>query len=87
MEIVEQAPSWDMWVDFSRVYDGLTYGHVDDTASGVDVIPDRYLIVGDYDADPGVAEVVEVKANGTVLLRVLPGPASAHLELVGHRPA
>jgi len=30
------------------------------------------VIVGDEDADPAVARVVEVKADGVVLLRVLP---------------
>ncbi len=49
--------------------------------------PRRYLVVGDYDAEPAVAQVVEVKPDGVVLLRVLPGPAEAHRSLVGPRPA
>lgn len=75
-----------MWVDFARVYDGLTYGDVAD-AEGVVIEAGRYIVVGDDDADPAIAHVVDVKPDGTVLLRVLPGHARAHLDLVGTRPA
>jgi hypothetical protein len=84
---VEQR-SWDMWVDFARVYEGcLTYGHLDDAAPGVQVEVGNYLVVGDDDADPGVAQVVEVRANGVVLLRVLPGHADMHRQLLHPRTA
>lgn len=76
-----------MWVDFARVYNGLTYGHLDDAAHGVDVAAGRYLVVGDDDADPAVAQVIEIKADGTVLLRVLPGHADQHATLTGSRLA
>ena len=78
---------WQMWVDFARVYSGLTYGHLDDAAPGVDVRAGGCLVVGDDDADPAVAQVIEVKADGTVLLRVLPGHAEQHATLVGPLPA
>lgn len=78
---------WQMWVDFARVYSGLTYGHVDDTVPGTEIAAGRYLNVGDDDADPAVAQVVEVKDDGTVLLRVLPGHAEQHAALVGLQPA
>lgn len=76
-----------MWVDFARVYSGLTYGHVDDAAPGAELTAGRYLIVGDDDADPAVAQVVEIKDDGTVLLSVLPGHAEQHVALVGPEPA
>lgn len=76
-----------MWVDVARVYSGLTYGHVDDAAPGIEIKAGRYLIVGDDDADPAVAQVIEVKGDGTVLLRVLPGHAEQHSTLVGPQPA
>jgi len=79
--------SWQMWVDFARVYSGLTYGHIDDAAPGTEIKPGRYLIVGDDGADPAVAQVVEVKDDGTVLPRVLPGHAEQHATLVGPQPA
>ncbi len=87
MRMVNQSADWEMWVDFARVYDGLTYGDLEDTAPDTVVEPGRYLVVGDYDAEPAVAQVVEVKPDGVVLLRVLPGPAEAHRSLVGPRPA
>jgi hypothetical protein len=82
---VTDTEQWDLWVDFHRVdADGLTHASVKDAAPGVRVEPGRYLVVGDYDADPAVAQVIEVKANGVVLLRVLPGHARLHQAL--HEP-
>lgn len=78
---------WDMWVDFARVYDGMTYGDLRDAEAGVVVEPGRYLIVGDDDADPAVAQVVEVRPDGVVLLKVLPGHADRHLGLLQQQPA
>ncbi len=74
---------WQMWVDFARVYSGLTYGRLDDAAPETETAAGRYLIVGDDDADLVVAQVVEVKDDGAVLLRVLPGHAEQHATLVG----
>jgi hypothetical protein len=72
----------------ARVYaGGLTYGHLDDAEPGVEVEVGRYLVVGDYDADPGVAHVVEVRPNGVVLLRDLPGHADRHRQLLHPRTA
>lgn len=80
-------PSWDMWLDFARVYDGLTHGHVDDVTAGVDIVAGAYIVVGDDDAEAAVAQVVSVEDDGVVLLRVLPGPAQAHLALLGPQPS
>lgn len=80
--------SWDLWVDFHRVdADGVTHAHVDDRAPGVEVREGRYLIVGDEDADPAVARVLSVRPDGVVLLRVLPGHADSHRELLTDQPA
>lgn len=75
---------WDLWVDFHRVdADGLTHASLKDATDGVVIEPGRYLVVGDEDADPAVAQVVDVRATGVVLLRVLPGHAEQHLDLLG----
>lgn len=84
---MNESRPWQMWVDFARVYDGLTYGDLRDAEAGVTVEPGRYLIVGDEDADPAVAEVVEVRPDGVVLLEVLPGHADQHLGLLEQQPA
>lgn len=75
-----------MWVDFGLVYDGLTLGDLEDATDRRAIEPGRYVVVGDDDADPAVAQVMEVKANGVVLPRVLPGHTEAHLSLIESQP-
>lgn len=84
---MSESRRWDMWVDFARVYDGMTYGDLRDGSAGVAVEAGRYLIVGDHDADPAVAQVIEVHPDGVVLLKVLPGHADRHLGLLQASPA
>lgn len=80
--------SWDLWVDFHRVdADGLTHAHVDDLTAEVEPHTGDYLVVGDEDADPAVAQVVAIAADGVILVRVLPGHADLHRELLGNQPA
>lgn len=66
-----------------RRCEGLTRASLEDISPGAVVEPGRYVVVGDEDADPAVARVVDVKANGIVLLRVLPGHLDQHLDLLG----
>jgi hypothetical protein len=84
---LDSTQTWDLWVDFHRVdTDHLTLASGKDARPGVRVETGTYLVVNDYDADSAVAQVVDVKPNGTVLLSVLPGHASAHLEPIEQRP-
>ena len=77
---------WDLWIDYHRTDgDGLTHAVAEDLKPGIDLIVGSYLVVGNEDADPAVAQVVSVDARGIVLVRVLPGPAEDHLQLVRHR--
>ncbi|MHB1444900.1 MAG: hypothetical protein ACYCTI_05065 [Acidimicrobiales bacterium] len=77
---------WDLWVDYHRTDgDRLTHANRRHMRPGVDLIVGSYLVVGNEEADPAVAEVVSVDAKGVVLVRVLPGPAEDHLHLVRHR--
>ncbi len=79
--------AWDLSVDFQRVdADGLTHAHVDDLSSDAEAHLGEYLVAGDEDADPAVAQVVSVSAEGVILLRVLPGHADLHRELLGSQP-
>ena len=80
------ATQWDLWVDYHRTDgDGLTHTRVKDLERSLDLRPGMFVIVGNEEADAAVAEVVAVEPDGLVLVRVLPGPASDHLELVEHR--
>ena len=77
------TPRWDLWVDFHRVdAAGLTHAHLRDASPGVVLEEGQFVLVGDHDADPGVARVIEVRADGIVLVRVLSGHADLHRELL-----
>ena len=79
---------WDLWVDYHRTDGvGLTHTNLRNAEPGVAVQVGRFLVVGNEEADPAVAEVVAIDDQGVVLVRVLPGPAEDHLPLVAHRPA
>jgi hypothetical protein len=88
MTRMKEDRRWDLWVDFHRVdADGLTHASLKDASEEAVIEPGRYVIVGDEDADPAVAHVVDVRANGVVLLRVHTGHADQHLDLLGRSPA
>lgn len=74
---------WDLWVDYmSADEQGLIHTNARYSEPGVVLEPGTYLVVGDEDADLAVAEVVTVRDEGTVLVRVLPGPLEEHIHLV-----
>jgi hypothetical protein len=66
--------SWDLWIDYHRRdADGLTHGNVRNARAGLALAPGAHVVVGNDEADPAVAEVVRLDADGVVLVRVLPG--------------
>ena len=73
----------DLWVDYHRTDGaGLTHTNVRNARSGVTLVVGDFVVVGNEEADPAVAEVVMVDADGTVLVRVLAGHVGDHLHLV-----
>ena len=79
---------WQLWVDYHRTDgDGLTHTSVKGVSPGVDLHMGAFVVVGNEESDLAVAEVVDVDPSGVVLVRVLPGPAEDHLDLVGSRAA
>jgi hypothetical protein len=75
--------TWDLWIDYqAKAADGLTPTLARFAQPGVVLEVGRHVVVGADDAEPAVAEVVEIRSDGVVLVRVLPGPASDHLNLV-----
>jgi hypothetical protein len=84
--LLSMTPLWDLWVDYHRRDgDGLTHSHLEDVESDIEIVPGAYVVVGNEEADPAVAEVVSVESDGVVLVRVLPGPAEEHLHLTGRQ--
>ena len=78
----------DMMIDFTVVDDdGLTHAILRDADDRVRIAPGRHIVVGDDDAEPAVARVVELCPDDVVLLRVLPGSAAEHAHLVAREPA
>jgi hypothetical protein len=79
---------WQLWLDYHRTdAEGLTHGNVRNAVPGTRLVVGEYVVVGNEEADPAVAEVVQVGPEGLVLVRVLPGPAEQHLNLVGRPDA
>jgi hypothetical protein len=73
----------DLWIDYQACQpDGLTPTLARFARPGVVIEQGRYVIVGAEDAETAVAEIVEVRDDGVVMVRVLPGPAVDHLDLV-----
>jgi len=77
--------NYDLWIDYqARRTDGLTPALAKHGRARLELTAGEYLVVGAEDAEPAVAEVVDVRPDGVVLLRVLDGPATDHLSLVRH---
>jgi hypothetical protein len=78
---------WQLWIDYHRTdVEGLTHANIRNVAPGTKLVVGDYILVGNEEADPAVAEVVQVGPNG-LALRVLPGPAAEHVHLIGERNA
>lgn len=66
--------AWVLWIDFQRADDeGLTRGNVRNLRADLEVSVGDVIVVGNEDAEPGVAEVVELGERGFVLVRVFLG--------------
>lgn len=73
----------DLWVDFQRMQDnGRLLARARNGRPGLSLVAGMYLIVGCEDAEPAVARVVAITADGSVELLVLPGPVDAHRNLL-----
>jgi hypothetical protein len=79
-----RAMSWDLWVDFQRAdNEGLTRGNVRHVRSGVDLQGRGHDCGWNEDAEPGVAEVLELGDRGFALLRVFPGSVDENRHRLG----
>jgi hypothetical protein len=84
MKAEDGTLTWDLWIDFqAEDADGLTPALVEHARPGVSLDAGTYVLVGNEHSDLAVARVVSVESDGLVYARVLAGPASEHLHLVG----
>ena len=84
MKAMDGSLTWELWLDFhAQDADGLTSALLEHARPGVTVEAGSYLPVGSDDSELVVARVVSVEPNGVVYTRVLPGPASEHLDMLG----
>jgi len=75
--------TYDIWVDFQRVQDdGHLLTRTRNARPGLTITAGMYLLVGCEDAEPAVAQVACVTAEGSVELLILPGAATEHLALL-----
>lgn len=76
----------ELWVDDHQEYEpGVVYAHLRHARIPLDPRPGDYLVVGDDEIEPALAEVLSRTDAGQLRLRMLPGPASSHPELQGRR--
>jgi hypothetical protein len=75
--------NWDLWIDFQRTDEnGLTHGNIRNMSPEFEIVVGDVIVVGNEDAESGVAEVVEVGERGVVLVKVLPGSVTENRSLL-----
>jgi len=75
--------TYDIAVDFMDMTDDRRlWVRPADVRPGLDPIVGRHVVVGDEDADPRVARILMVDADGNLELEVLPGTVESHLDLL-----
>ena len=73
----------DLLVDFMDMTDDrhlLT--RLADARPGYEPVVGAYAVVGDAGADPRVARILSIDADGIIDLEVLPGPVESHRDLL-----
>ena len=71
----------ELWVDDHCEYEpGVVHAHLRHARIPMDPQQGDYLIVGDDEDPPLIAEVLERSASGRLRLRLLFGPPESHAE-------
>jgi hypothetical protein len=66
-------PAVELWVDDHQEYEpGVVHGHLRHARVAVDPRPGDYIVVGDSDAPPVLAEVLKREPDGELPLSLLP---------------
>lgn len=76
----------ELWVDDHQEYEpGVIHAHLRHARVPLDPRPGDYVVVGDDEIKPALAEVLSRSEVGDLRLRVLPGPAKSRPELQNRR--
>jgi len=79
-------PAVELWVDDHQEYEpGVVHGYLRHARIVLDPRPGDYVVVGDDEAPPVLAEVLRREPDGELLLRLLPGRPESHHELQTRR--
>lgn len=71
----------ELWVDDHQEYEpGVVHGHLRHAQVAIDPRPGDYLIVGDGEVPPRLAEVLKRDRGGRLQLRIMPGRPDSHPE-------
>ena len=77
------AETYDIAVDFMDMTDDLRlWARPADVRAGVDATVGIHVVVGDEDAEPKVARIVAVDADGNLEMQVLRGSVESHRDLL-----
>lgn len=83
---VKEEPTVELWVDDHQEYEpGIVTGHLRHARIPLDPHTGDYLVVGDDEVPPALALVISRESDGTIRLRILPGPAASHDEYATRR--
>jgi hypothetical protein len=84
--VAKAEPVIELWVDDHQEYEpGVVHGHLRHARVPMDPRPGDYLIVGDDEAPPLLAEVIGRDPGGELKLRLLPGQPDSHPEFYARR--
>lgn len=76
----------ELWVDDHQEYEpGVIHAHLRHARVPLNPRPGDFLVVGDDEVEPALAEVLTWSEPGGLRLRMLPGPASSRRDLHSRR--
>lgn len=79
-------PIVELWVDDHQEYEpGVVTGHLRHARIAIDPRPGEYLVVGDDEVPSALALVESRDPDGTLRLRILPGPVASRVEFATRR--
>jgi len=85
-KVSDTQADFEIAVDFmDMTNDRCLWARACDARSGLDLSIGRHVVVGDEDADPRVARIVAVDADGNIRLKVLAGSVESHSDSLASR--